>query len=194
MFLFLIPIIYGMKVQIFMESQCPDTHRLIKQMQSALQIKDIENQIEFEYIMFGKGQQKQKADLTWEFECQHGEVECYGNRLETCAQQLLSWKEQLKLLGCMHGVKRKSIDDYDQAIVNCLKDDDCALEKTAQCMKEKVSNYLQHKAADITLAQNLTFVPWIVIDGVHDDELDASIRQDFMKWLCQYVDCSNKVE
>ena len=31
----------------------------------------------------------------------------------------------------MHNVKRKSIDDYDQAIISCLKDDDCAIEKTA---------------------------------------------------------------
>jgi len=48
---------------------------------------DVTTIMEFRSFSYGNAQEKQSADGSWTYTCQHGVDECYGNMYEACAME-----------------------------------------------------------------------------------------------------------
>ncbi len=56
-------------------------------------------------------------------------------------------------------------------------------------------NWLQHLAADETdsLVPAHKWVPWITVNGVHDETVENTIIDDFLGWACANYKGTNKI-
>lgn len=92
-----------LRVDVYIESQCPDCIRFVQtSLAEALNTADIENIVHVRLLAYGNARQTQLADGSWSFSCQHGSSECYGNLMETCGQSKLAGeREKLEFVFCL---------------------------------------------------------------------------------------------
>ncbi|CAD8139644.1 unnamed protein product [Paramecium pentaurelia] len=188
-FTLIFPINCATQIDIFIESQCPDTVRLFKRMKALLDYEQINQYVEFNFIPFGKGNEKLVVNQGYEFNCQHGNKECYGNLIDSCVLEQLDQIEQLRYLTCIHQERQNNEEQINLSLKRCVQNQECVYERTLKCALSKFGNYLQHKAAKYTLAQNLVEIPWININGQHIPEFDKKFKQNPLKAICEQIDC-----
>ncbi|KAK8720600.1 hypothetical protein OTU49_013216, partial [Cherax quadricarinatus] len=88
------------KIEVYFESLCPDsvhffTHQLYP---TWLDLRDI---MDLVFVPFGKARATPTGTGDYEFECQHGPDECYGNKVMSCAQESLPIHTQMEFFHCM---------------------------------------------------------------------------------------------
>jgi len=143
---------------------------------------------------YGNAQEKQNADATWTFTCQHGNSECIGNMYEGCAiehyptvtQGVPAWWPFFLCLEASGNAGTASVAQ------NCAKNNNIDWNVIDACSG---SNPAQGTAADgnphmhsIAVATNSLvpphqWTPWVVINGspLNQAQLDASL----IKLVCQ---------
>ena len=133
---------------------------------------------------YGNAIEEKKGDL-YEFTCQHGENECYGNVIEVCALNKLPYEEGLNFILCMEKGIQKFQNDMNKALDNCL--DSADLKKNIlDCAAGKEGNDLQHKVAEGT--PDHEYVPWITFEGEHDEKVQNKLMDDMVGFLCNLED------
>ncbi|KAJ7308315.1 hypothetical protein JRQ81_008849 [Phrynocephalus forsythii] len=120
----------------------------------------------------------------WRFDCQHGEDECLGNMMETCIiYELENIFPPLPLIFCM-----ESSANVTDNLLTCLKLYTPFLPpaNVTDCIKGNLGNKLMHQNAERTRALNPphTYVPWIVINGNHTDELEERAQTSLFRLVC----------
>ncbi|KDR14890.1 GILT-like protein 1 [Zootermopsis nevadensis] len=70
-------------ITIYYESLCPDSTRFFKEQLEPAH-KSLGQYINIEFVPYGKANQWYSGD-SYQFECQHGPTECYGNIVQACA-------------------------------------------------------------------------------------------------------------
>lgn len=89
------------KLEVFIESMCPDTARFIGNSLKQLALPDIDKVLEIELIPFGKATAQLSTNGV-DFTCQHGVKECYGNMMQSCGLKYLeSTKDKITFIACM---------------------------------------------------------------------------------------------
>ena len=117
-----------------------------------------------------------QADGSWKFECQHGEKECLGNILEVCIMQQLNWDSDMYLpvISCMEGS-----DDPVSSAKGCVRDlSSLSYDAVKDCSAGKEGNKLEHSMGVKTesLDPPHKYVPWVVVNGDHTDELQEKAQ------------------
>lgn len=142
------------RVELFMESLCPDTHRFVKSSLSKVaHDRSIMDVIDLNMYIFGKGSQISQEPQ--QFSCQHGPAECQGNLVENCFIKYTNPGDAIDALICLHD--RKKFDE--NAITECskdLEDPKGIRDNVLNCIKGE-GRYLLQKAFDKT--PRLSFVP-----------------------------------
>src|SRR5258707_80966 len=77
------------KFDIYYEYLCPGCSMFTKS-QLAPAIKSIGEILDITLIPYGGAETKKHANGSYTFECQHGPIECLGNKLHACAIKKLS--------------------------------------------------------------------------------------------------------
>ena len=142
------------KVELFMESLCPDTHRFVKSSLSKVaHDRSIMDVIDLNMYIFGKGSQISREPQ--QFSCQHGPAECQGNLVENCFIKYTNPGDAIDALICLHD--RRKFDE--NAITECskdLEDPQGIRDNVLNCIKGE-GKYLLQKAFDKT--PHLSYVP-----------------------------------
>merc|ERR1712236_139881 len=86
----------GLVVDIFYESLCPDSTRFISQ-QIPPMYEAIGQHVEIRFRPYGFATTTE-VDGSYQFECQHGERECYGNIVQACTVHYTSDQTAFKSL------------------------------------------------------------------------------------------------
>jgi len=133
---------------------------------------------------YGNAHQKQKPDGSWDFECQHGSQECLGNLLEVCTMAHMDWDFQtyLPVISCMEGA-----DNPVTAAKGCLSAlSTVPYSAVKACAWGAEGNALMHAIANRTEGLNPAhkYVPWIVVDGVHTEEVEQKAMADLAGLVC----------
>lgn len=143
------------KVELFMESLCPDTHRFVKgPLSKVAHDPSIMEVVDLHMYIFGKGSLVQ-ADPP-QYTCQHGPAECYGNLVENCFIKYTNPGDAVDALTCLHG----KLKFDDNAIMECskkLEDPETIQSNVINCVKGE-GHYLLQKAYDKTPSK-LSYVP-----------------------------------
>ena len=176
---------YIPKIQIYIESLCPDCYFFItKSFKSFYENVKNPNLAEIEFIPYGNAQEVYNSqNKLWEFTCQHGEPECYGNLIETCAIQTLGKIKSYETIICLESNFEEYDFDFDKTLEYCMINDQTNLGLIKECVSSDIGNYYQHQMALKTDKKHL-WVPWVVVDGVHDIEAENQIIESLTDYLC----------
>ena len=180
-----VPNIFVPKIQIYTESLCPDCINFITN-----SFKDFydkvqnPNLVQIEFIPFGNAHEIFNTSTNkYDFTCQHGENECYGNLIETCAIQIQGRVKSYETIICLETNIEKYELDFDNTLEYCLINDEKTLQEIKNCVKSDISNYYQHQMAQKT-DENHKWVPWVVVDGYHDINIENEILESLIDYLC----------
>lgn len=178
------------KVTIYAESYCPDC----VEFESTAFAKFVNNPskellADVELIVFGNASES-KSDSGYSYKCQHGEKECRGNLVSSCVQKVLNSDLAEKRLVCVAQSMQRQWGDVESKVYNCLESieektlvEDCVKNQSAEVMHDIASRTGSHK-----------YVPWVILDGVHNDDIQHAFEDDMVGYLCKLNNLVGKVE
>ncbi|XP_063358056.1 GILT-like protein 1 isoform X2 [Cydia amplana] len=138
------------------------------------------NKIPDLYAHHNRNYERTKENGKTVFECQHGEEECYGNKLHACAIDILkNTTRSVSYISCMMSGQWQNSGSNDNGATRCGKEMGINAKKIIKCAKGKKGEELLEyygKETDRDVP-NKEGVPWSLINGkyVNGGELD--------KWL-----------
>lgn len=139
----------------------------------------------------------------WEFECQHGPSECFGNKYQACAlAQNYSQETNVKFVNCVMGSRSpaafqtiylvnlviKIIPIYTLNLFQCAAQLDLSFEDINTCFNtngDVVLAALGNKTHAVEPA--ITFVPTVIFNGKFDDDLQNLAQTNFKEALCSVI-------
>jgi interferon gamma-inducible protein 30 len=172
------------KIQVYIESLCPDCVNFItKSFKDFYENVQKPNLADIEFIPYGNAKEKFNEETQkYEFECQHGENECYGNLIETCAIQVMGRVQSYSTILCIESNIAKYSKDFDKTLAFCLSNDEESLNEVKECVQSDMGNYYEHQMAQKT--ETHTWVPWVVVNGIHDPEVENQIINSLIDYVC----------
>lgn len=170
------------KIELYYEALCPDCQEFMKyQLYPTFQRLFQTGIFQLTLIPYGNAKESEVGGK-WMFQCQHGEQECQMNLLETCAIHLLNNPQQfMPFIHCVELLP--NLQDAQK----CAGSLGIEWAPIAACYNGAEGNYLQHQMAQMTEALNPphTYVPWVLVDGVHTEEIQKKAQQDLSALICE---------
>ena len=172
------------KITIYMESLCPYCIEFITTSVKEFYTKVTKPNLAYiEIIPYGNA--KETYDLTtkkYSFTCQHGDNECYGNLISTCSLNVLGRiKGQLNIICLLENIYDFN-RNFDTTLEHCLSSEPDLLQEIKDCVSSDMGNIYQHQMAQKT-GDHLG-VPWILVDGVYDEDTNDKIWTSLIDYLC----------
>ena len=173
------------KIQIYIESLCPDCINFItKSFKSFYENVKNPNLAEIEFIPYGNAKEVYNETTgRYDFTCQHKENECYGNIIETCTIQIMGRVKSYGTILCIESNIASFNKNFDKTLEHCLKDEDNTLQEIKDCVNSDMGNYYEHQMAQKTDIEH-KYVPWVVVNGVHDVDAENQIIESLTDYLC----------
>uniref|UniRef100_A0A8D8W0A1 Gamma-interferon-inducible lysosomal thiol reductase n=1 Tax=Cacopsylla melanoneura TaxID=428564 RepID=A0A8D8W0A1_9HEMI len=171
------------KVALYMESLCPGCHEFIIQQLYPVFMK-YPRYIQLDLLPYGNAKHRKNENGNWEFTCQHGEPECYGNLYLACATHLLQKerpKHLIRYYNCLADASSFSIKDD---VKKCAPKAGINFGNLQRCVNSQGPEILA-KFGDRTHAlQGRKYVPTVVIDDKFDISQQDDIQSDLLGYLC----------
>ena len=172
------------KLSLYYESLCPDS-RAFTLNHLGPTYEQLNKYISLELVPFGNVNVTLSANHTPAYQCQHGEAECYGNRLEACVIfNALDDYTALNFVRCMF-VHNNWTDTYGNG-EKCFSLTLSDWTPVKRCIDGKQGADLIEINWKKTSGLNpkKTAVPWIVINGKHTPEMQKEAEFGLFKYLC----------
>ena len=172
------------KIQVYIESLCPDCYNfIVGSFKDFYEKVKRPNLAQIEFIPYGNANEKYNTQTKkWEFTCQHGEPECYGNLIETCAIQKMGRVNSYSAILCLESNIEEYDFDFDKTLEFCFKEDQTTLNEIKNCVSSDMGNLYEHQMAQKT--ESHFWVPWVVVDGVHDIDVENQILESLIDYVC----------
>lgn len=188
------------KISLLVESLCPDSRNaVIKSFGPAL-AKGLLSMVDVKIIIYGKEQETYNFQTKkWEYTCQNGPSECYGNAFYNSLLKIMGGfsSEYLDAVVCIYQNVDTKNRDFDSGIKACTAGREKAFLNAYHMAMS--FNYIQWQpliqAASLQTPKYISNVPWINLNGEHANEADENaIVKDAFKWACEQADPLCKVE
>mmetsp|Transcript_2663 Transcript_2663/g.6231 ORF Transcript_2663/g.6231 Transcript_2663/m.6231 type:complete len:285 (+) Transcript_2663:165-1019(+) len=191
------------KVELYYESQCPGCRQLITtSFSEAFKAEGFLDMADVQFIPYGNAQETPSSDGTFDFQCQHGPSECIYNLIETCAlAKIQDPIVSFDFIDCIeHNDESRGEHEvyyYYEIAMSCAKLVDLAdatISQMEQCALSKEGNELEHEAALRTdsLDPPHKYVPHVVVDGEHTDEIQDAVTDSLLNYVCGAYDGPEK--
>ena len=174
-------------IEVHFESLCPGCQDFIQHSFTAFSKADQHSLLaDVVFYPYGNAYQKQSGNK-WVFTCQHGSNECFGNLIETCAVKKFNSESAYAFLSCLETNIGYYSNNFTNAANYCLTNYPADKTNLWNCVQSDEGNRLQHEVGLVTerLKPAHQYVPWIVVDGVHDANVEDAILNDLLGYLCQ---------
>jgi len=121
---------------------------------------------------YGNAQENQVNATWWEFQCQHGDEECAGNLIETCAMNLYpSTPKWLPFINCVeHGGDPVTFGQQ------CAQQTGLDLNKIQNCTGSIQGNMWEHTMGAATDVAQIQYTPWVTINGQHSTDAENNLQ------------------
>lgn len=174
----------GVPVQVFYEPLCPDSKNFVKS-QLAPVMEKIGDKVNLALIPYGKARTTDNGG-TYTFECQHGPVECLGNKVHGCVlKNVPDTRLQTKIVTCMISNNRKPKKIAQKCVEKHLGTGHWA--PIQACYTSREGDLILKHNGDLTHALNppLTYVPTVTINGSRNDMNEA--LGNFLAVVCRNI-------
>ncbi|XP_021956740.1 gamma-interferon-inducible lysosomal thiol reductase [Folsomia candida] len=170
-------------VNLYYESLCPDCQDFSR-LQLCPTWEKMGQYFNIEFIPYGNAQTNVSASGEITISCQHGDKECAGNRLHSCALHVLHYKLSTKFICCMESSK-----DFDKAGPECAKKLHIDFKALKTCADSSEGNYLHYLNGVQTskLDPPHEWVPWILFNSKYNKDDMAKAQDDLVSVLCEYL-------
>lgn len=141
-------------------------------------------------VPYGNAEETQEGGK-WIYTCQHGEEECIGNLIETCA--IHYYPNASDFFPFVHCIETSS--SYPRiAAAACAEKFELDYEKIKACVSGDLGNSLEHQMALKTQDLNPphTYVPWVTLEGVHTEEIQNQAENNLVGLICKTYQGSTK--
>jgi len=185
-----------LKINLFIESLCPDSVNAVSKFDTAIQ-NGLLAIADLEIVTAGNAKVTGKSGTMYEFTCQNGPRECYGNALESCIWKNTANKvDAFNSIACIYAYTHTDGTLLDSALEICSfqfrRYDAFAMKDCATGME---GNQYSYDAVQATPTH--TFVPWETVEGMTLDDADISgLNEDPLNWACAHAqnsDAWNKI-
>ena len=184
------------KIEMFTESLCPACIRFMtSSLKPAIEAKDIDLIADIKLYPYGNARQS-KSGEKWVFSCQHGENECAGNLMESCALSLNDYKLGLAFSVCLEDNLDTYSRDFSRTGTYCAEEVNINIGDILRCMQGDLGNQAQHEIASKTISLNPPHqhVPWIVVNEQHSSDTENQVNRDMLKFICKSYKGEVKIE
>ena len=175
------------KVDLYYESECPGCKSMITtSFDEAYKAKGFLDMAEVNLMPYGNAHEYKNGD-SWDFTCQHGAVECQYNLVEACSVNLIKCPyAKFEFLKCVEQ-KDGGSKDYEGVAQACATQANIKNgADIVSCYKGEDAIKYEHAIAVQTAALSPahTYVPWVVADGVHSDDINNAVYSSLLKYVC----------
>lgn len=174
------------EIGVYYETLCPDSIRFVNRqltrVRSLIVDPAFKEIVDVKLYPYGKANtQINMTSNLYNFQCQHGPMECYGNKAHNCALEHFSYDFE-KVFDYINCTMNFEALFNQQFFYNSLYD--CA---DASQMGPSFSECLKGTRGDILLAAagqatpRLNYVPWITVNG----KRDKPAERDIIEAICR---------
>ena len=154
----------NVKLQVYYEALCPGSKSFVSTELSSAVLK-LSQYLNI-YLYPAGGTKTTEKDGHYEFKCQHGPLECYGNKLHACAIDVLKNMTTAVLFnGCMMEPSGDNLGSDDLTADQCGKRFKIDSTPIKECAKEERGSILLKQYADDTRRVRIKYVPYKIING-----------------------------
>lgn len=175
-------------MDLFYESLCPYSMSFISRKVGPMH-EAIGQDVRVNFVPYGNAQ-TQEVEGGYEFECQHGPAECYGNQVQACAiAHAPDYDTTVRLIVCM-----MSSSDPSTAGPECFQEFGLDYQPIQDCLDsgEGAELHASHGRYQSSQVPAPNYVPWANFNGEHvpgqiEDDMDlvAYICENFDVPSCQ---------
>ncbi|XP_065159352.1 GILT-like protein 1 [Atheta coriaria] len=169
---------HKLNIELLYESLCPDSVRFVKN-QLAPTFDEIADYVNITFVPFGKAFSNQNGD----FDCQHGPIECKGNRIQSCVLNQIP--DQVKQVQYVHCFMQTYVTNPMEQGEKCATQAGAIWEVVKQCVESKAGMLLQLQAEQTTSHYKPQFIPTIVYDKKFDQNAQDSSIAGFRDYVCK---------
>ncbi|CAH0405432.1 unnamed protein product [Chilo suppressalis] len=153
-------------IKVYYESQCPAC-KALDSTYFADVVKTLGPYLDIYTNPYGKAETLYNNNGSIEFQCQHGPVECYGNKLHACALDNIPNRQQALLFnGCMMEAGRPDGGSNDESADQCGALMSIDANAIKSCAKSQRSSVLLSNYGIETKAANIKWLPTVRINDV----------------------------
>ncbi|XP_060068154.1 gamma-interferon-inducible lysosomal thiol reductase-like [Ylistrum balloti] len=173
---------------LYYETLCPDCQNFY-QKQLYPTYKAVGAIMNITLVPFGNAHEKKSSAGKWQFQCQHGEQECIGNIIDACTINIVkNFTVYFPFIYCMEEKLYKEDIKPRQAAEKCAKQFQLKeIDSILSCSESDTGIEYEHQMALKTnaLQPPHTFVPWVELNGVHTDKIQAAAEKDLTGLICE---------
>ena len=153
-------------------------------MKTVFATEGIPDILEWNMYPYGNAQEEKNGDH-YDFTCQHGEDECTGNLIDTCAINTAGRNNTMAWWPFVLCVESSS-DTPAAAAPGCAKQHGMDWHAIDQCTKSSQGNQWEHEMAVATdaLKPSHQYVPWLVLNGEHTESLQNKLMDNAVRVIC----------
>lgn len=166
-------------VEIYYETKCPFSLDFLNtSLRQAWEDKDFRKAIDVKLYPFGNAVFYPKKNVSRGYHyfhpqtayplliCQHGEVECLGNRIHACTIDVV--KDSSVLVPFAICVASYGLNaGVELSAYECGKEMGIDMESVKKCVDSKDTVKLMRSFGESTQTMNVTHVPWVAVNGKH---------------------------
>ncbi|EAR89365.1 gamma-interferon-inducible lysosomal thiol reductase (macronuclear) [Tetrahymena thermophila SB210] len=182
-------------VDLYYESLCPGCQNFIEtELTPAIHVEGFETIANIRLFPYGNA----KTSSTKQVTCQHGTNECYGNILEACAIAHIESAKSLEFITCVENAIEANNENFDKVSQLCYKNMNIPAADQANvqaCQTGNEGKQLLLNAGQATDALNPAhkYVPWIVVNGQHTDDIQQQAQYDLVGYVCSLYTGPNQI-
>ncbi|XP_064031312.1 gamma-interferon-inducible lysosomal thiol reductase [Pogoniulus pusillus] len=172
------------ELTLFYESLCPACRWFLVQQLFTTWLLLPAEALSITLVPYGNAQERNVSGK-WQFLCQHGPEECLGNMIETCLMhEAKNFSSYFPVIFCL-----ESGSSITKNLEACLQVYAPQLDggRIAACVQGDAGAALMHHNAQLTQALDPPhqYVPWVVINGKHTEELQEQAQASLLGLICR---------
>uniref|UniRef100_A0A069DQ87 Putative gamma interferon inducible lysosomal thiol reductase gilt n=1 Tax=Panstrongylus megistus TaxID=65343 RepID=A0A069DQ87_9HEMI len=176
-------------ISVFYECLCPDSRSFFTSQLLPLVDKIPISYFKVDLIPYGKATTEVISKGTYRFKCQHGTLECLGNKIHACTIKMTSNDiVRVKVITCMIN------DNYNPKEVGkkCCEEYNIDWNKVERCALGAEGDELLKQYGDATdaLVPKVSFIPTILLNKDRHDQ--AAILKDLQSEVCNLLKKESK--
>lgn len=147
------------------------------------------NIMNISFVPYGNAKEVyNETSKLYEYTCQHGESECWGNMFHTCLIHVYPKIEVIfPFIYCMESSQSFNGEDIHDVAKRCSEQTSIPIDQVLDCTNNSLGNSLVHEMAVRTenLRPQHQYVPWLTLNEIHTEDIQKKAQDDLVGLVCE---------